>query len=449
MTWYWWILLASFLAPAVEALMVALGEWWFHARFRRNPGRFSELIIQVTTTGREEQRVNEIIAEIHAFQLSMPYQIWVVNEPGQRDRYPLADRVITVDPAFESRAQYKARALEYSRLVRLSEGLARDDVKLLFLDDDTSPTAGYITTAFVADYDLCQGITAPRIEYGARPFRHFLLSHMDDMRFLACFIYCSFFQGVLGKPLYVHGEGLCVTGSAEARTTWDYPIFASEDLVFGQNAAFQRRAGRRANSGPPGSALSWGFFHEYIQLTSPWTWSDFLKQRRRWLWGNLHALTHREILPFWGAVLVAGKYVAGFVLYSASIATVALLLLDWIKPPAWVYAWCYGSFVAWLGAFAVSGWINSATPRTRQRSRARYLGHRVLHSVAAVVLCPLTASWAAVSLLIVYFMGNPRSFEVIEKTGPQTRRGSGSDFGAHQQPFEGRPEGDMRERVPV
>ena len=50
MRWYWWILLASFLRPGVEALMVAAGEWWYHARFRRDPGRFTQLIIQLTTT---------------------------------------------------------------------------------------------------------------------------------------------------------------------------------------------------------------------------------------------------------------------------------------------------------------------------------------------------------------------------------------------------------------
>ena len=32
MRWYWWAVLASFLSPGVEAIMVAVGEWWFHAR---------------------------------------------------------------------------------------------------------------------------------------------------------------------------------------------------------------------------------------------------------------------------------------------------------------------------------------------------------------------------------------------------------------------------------
>src|SRR6478672_2947421 len=147
MRWYWWILLVFFLRPAVEVQIVALGEWWFHSRFRENPSRFSHLIIQITTVGREQDRVNEIIWEIHSKALSMPYDVWVVNEPNMGDSYPGADRIVTVPHDFEVRAKYKARALEYSRRVRHTEKLDRSDVKIVFLDDDTSPTLGYIETA--------------------------------------------------------------------------------------------------------------------------------------------------------------------------------------------------------------------------------------------------------------------------------------------------------------
>ena len=423
MRWYWWAVLASFLSPGVEAIMVAVGEWWFHARFRRNRTRFTQLIIQITTTGREEIRVNEIISEIHDYGLSMPFAVWVVNEPGLNDRYPHADRVITVDPDFTSRAEYKARALEYSRQIRQREGLARDDVKILFIDDDTSPTRAYIETAFVGDYDLCQGVTTPRIKYGAGPFRHFLLSHMDDMRFLACFIYCSFFQGVIGRPVYVHGEGLCITGNAESVTTWNYPMFASEDLVFGQNAAFKGTTKDLACSSPGAKRdLQWGFFHEYIQLTSPWTWEAYLKQRRRWLWGNIHAMTHRDVLPFGATFLVAAKYLLGLYTYGSSSAAIVLILSGVIHPPQQVYTWCYASLFAWLAAFAVSGWVNSELPASAVRSRIGHFGHRLGQSIAAVVLCPVTASWTCIALFVAFFMGNPRSFEVIAKTADSSRK---------------------------
>jgi hypothetical protein len=38
---------------------------------------------------------------------------------------------------------------------------------------------------------------------------------------------------------------------------------------------------------------------------------DFLVQRQRWLWGDIHAIRHRKALPLGSAVAVAGKYAAG------------------------------------------------------------------------------------------------------------------------------------------
>ena len=92
-----------------------------------------------------------------------------------------------------------------------------------------------------------QGIPTPRTGYGR------FLSHMDDLRTINCLYMCSVFQGV-GHPIHVHGEGLCVRGSAEAFVTWDYEMFASEDLVFGHMAAF--------------SGMTWGFVWDYVAITS-------------------------------------------------------------------------------------------------------------------------------------------------------------------------------------
>ena len=409
MSWYWWILLVFFLRPAVEVQIVGLGEWWFHSRFRENPSRFSLLIIQITTVGREQDRVNEIIWEIHSKALSMPYNVWVVNEPSMGDSYPGADRIVTVPDGFEVRAKYKARALEYSRRVRHTEKLDRSDVKILFLDDDTSPTLEYIETAFAADYDISQGALATRIKYGGLPLRHYFLSHMDDMRLLACFTYCSLFQGVLGRPLYVHGEGLAVTGAAERIVTWDYPIYASEDLVFGHNAVLKN--------------LSWGYFHEYVEITSPWTWGAFIKQRRRWLWGNLHGIWHRDVLPLGAAVLLTANYLLGGLTYFFSAAAVALLFGGVIENvPQAMFAVCWASFAVWLGAFAFSGWINSQKPSAEITNRLSYFGSRIWQVFSAVALAPITATWAVIVGVTCFYLGDPKNFEVIAKTEETSRQ---------------------------
>ncbi len=411
MHWYWWILLAFFLRPAAEILVVAVGEWWFHTTFRENPARFTRLIIQITTVGREEQRVAEILRDVADANLSMPYETWVVTEPDAGDSYPLADRVITVPAEFAVAARYKARALEYSRRIRQHEGLDRDDVKILYLDDDTSPTPAYIETAFAADYDLSQGAVATRNSYGSLPLKHFFLSHMDDMRLLGCFTYCGLFQGVLGRPLYVHGEGLTVTGAAESSITWDYPIYASEDLVFGHN----------------GAALghTWGYFHEYIENTSPWTFTAFVKQRRRWLWGNLYGINDRRVLPRSSAALLMANYLLGTLTYLASAVAILLLFGGVVRDvPQAVYAVYWASFAAWLGSYALSGWLNSARRPADVTDRRAYLALRVWQATAAVLLAPVTATWAIAVGALCFYLGDPKNFEVIAKTRETAGAGS-------------------------
>jgi glycosyl transferase family 2 len=402
----------AWLVPLIELIMLAAGQLWYRTRFESAPWKFSRLVIQITTTGREERRVNEIIAEIRSYRLAMPYQIWVVNEPGNDDRYPRADTVLTVPEDFVARSRYKARALEYSRRERRRLGLNGPDTKILFVDDDTSVTASYIERAFGADYDICQGITAPRVGYGAMPFQHFWLSHFDDLRTKGCLVYCAFFQGFAGKPLHVHGEGLCVTGATEEMVTWNYPVIASEDLVFGQNAA---KLG-----------LRWGFFHEYVLLTSPWRWQDFKKQRKRWLWGNIRAITHRDVMPLVPAVLLAMKYLSGCTLTVLSMIAIVLRVLGLYSPPARIAPVFLFSLATWLVFYGVCGWINSApaqlAPAAAGEPRDRFR-QRIGQTLAAVLMGPLTSLTSLAVHIIALAEGDPKSFEVIPKTAPSAMGG--------------------------
>jgi hypothetical protein len=393
-----YLIYAVWLVPAGELIMLGLGQLNSRFRFRSAaPGTFTGLIIQVTTTGREQDRVNEVIAQIRSYRLRLRHQIWVVTEPGQQDRYPHADRVFIVPPDFVARSERKARALEYSRRVRVSLGLDRPDIKILFNDDDVAPTKGYIERAFAADYDICEGVTSPRSEYAVRPLGHFLASHADDMRTHACLVYCSVFQGILGRPLHVHGEGLTVTGAAEGVVTWDWPAFASEDLVFGQRAA---RAG-----------LRWGWFHEYVELTSPWTLRDFITQRRRWLWGDIHGILHRDVLTLRGAIVVAGKYLFGLITLAFSVAGLILRLTGQLPGQSPIYDVAKLSIIVWLAVFFACGWIGASS-----RVAGRSNDSRLLQAATAVLMLPVSSLLTLAGVLIPLVQGNPRTFQVIRKT---------------------------------
>jgi hypothetical protein len=390
------------LVPLIELAMLVTGQLYYRLLFRRNPGKFRLLIIQVTTTGREQERVNEIIDQIRSYQLQMPYELWVATEPGQGDFYPLADRVIVVPASFTARSERKARALEFTRQMRGALELDRPDVKILYNDDDVLPTKGYIETAFVADYDVCEGITAPRTEYGTRPLAHIITSHVDDVRARQCLIYCSVFQGLIGKPLYVHGEGLTVTGECERIVTWNYPVFASEDLTFGQNAA---KMGMR-----------WGWFHEHVELTSPWTLRDFFIQRKRWLWGNIHAITHRDVLPGTRALAIALKYFLDSAIFLFSMVGVLLRLTGHLPSTSPVFEVSKLALLTWLAVFFGTGWIGASGSQARRNDDSR-----LLNALVAVVLSPLSCLITTAGLIYPLIAGNPRTFEVIRKTRAGTR----------------------------
>ena len=376
------IVVAVWMVPLVLVGMALVG----YARGRRlKVGYARELIVQITTVG-NQQTVNAIIAAIRDYGLDFPYRIWVVGEPGSSDGYVGADRVIVVPAEFECRASYKCRALEYVRRLRAREGLADEHLKILFLDDDSLPTKGYIEKAFHADYDICQGIISPRHGYGR------FLSHMDDLRTLNCLVFCSVFQG-FGHPIQVHGEGLCVRASAEQLVTWDHPVVASEDLVFGQMAAHK--------------GLRWGFFYDFVCITSPFNVRDYLTQRRRWLWGNVHAIA--SVLPPAAKARMTAKWLLGLGGYLVATGGVVLERVGAIHVPHEARPLLALSLIAFLGSFAVSGWLNG-------RARGR-------ESIASVFLAFFACGFNFVVQLHGLARGNPRRFEVIEKVAARPSDG--------------------------
>ena len=384
--------------PLVELALLALGQLHYRYGFRQaEPGKYTEMIIQVTTAGREHARVSQIVSQIRDYELTMRHQVWVVTEPGDSADYPQADVVLLVPAGFAARSERKARALEYSRQVRQSRGLSRPDVKILYNDDDVSLTKPYIEMAFRADYDICQGIVAPRTEYASGPLPHFLVSHADDLRTHACLVYCSVFQGILGRPLHVHGEGLAVTGETERLITWDWPAFASEDLIFGQRAA---EAG-----------LAWGWFHEYAEATPPWSLRDFITQRSRWLWGDIHGITHREVMSRRTAVLTFLKYVVGTTSLLLSLSGLYLRATGRISGDSLIFTVAKLSVAAWVAVFFACGWAGASS-----RVSARSNDSRLLSATIAVLMLPVSLVLTCAGVFVPLVLGNPRTFAVIRKT---------------------------------
>ncbi|MGC2484795.1 MAG: glycosyltransferase family 2 protein [Acidimicrobiales bacterium] len=392
------LVLWAWLYPLIETALMIFG--FTHAKYRRpHPGEGSttEAIFQITTIGNHET-VNWITAQIRAYELPFPHQLWIVVEPFTAPGFRGADEVLVVPENFVCQATHKARAQEYSRHIRDARGLERHDVKIVMIDDDTLPTREFFIDAFNADFDVCEGITTPRLGYGR------FFTHMDDLRTFSCVVICATFQGC-GHPIWVHGEGLTMRGSAEAAVTWDFPIVASEDLVFGQNAV--------------GLGLKWGFLWQYVQLTSPWSWRDFIKQRRRWLWGNIHAVQNGLIPPL-GGFLVTSRYLLGAVVFAYSSIGIGLDLAGVIQLPTSLLWPLWASLVIWLVSFGVCCWLSTGL-------KEKNLAGRVLDVAVGMALAVVTSAATIIVAVIALFMGKPTKFETIQKSRPVTTRSHGSE----------------------
>jgi cellulose synthase/poly-beta-1,6-N-acetylglucosamine synthase-like glycosyltransferase len=178
--------------------------------------------------------------------------------------------------------------------------------------------------------------------------------------------------------------------------TWNFPVTASEDLTVGQNAVER--------------GLRFGFVYSVIQVTSPWTWSDFKKQRRRWIWGNLYALRTGTLPPL-ATALVSVRWVVGLVVQIlGSVGIFLLPVVYWRTPsPAqWLLWIALGTF---FGQFAVISWIGS-------NDQGATLRLRLWNTLVGTLLAPVSSLMTTYVLIVSLFTGEPKSFEVIAKSKP-------------------------------
>jgi hypothetical protein len=311
--------------------------------------------------------------------LAIPYEIWIVAESYiSSERYVDSDRILVVPHDFKSVGKYKVRALHFSSLIRKNLGLISSDTKVLFLDDDTLPTKKYIEKCFVGNYDIMEGIIQPRLNYGTR------YSYVENMRTLACMSVCSIYQSH-GHPIWVHGEGICVKASAEQIVGWNFNLIASEDLVFGHISAAKK--------------LKWGFIWEPIYITSPWTFQDFFRQRKRWLWGNVHAII--RILPWKSKIRVVWFYLVGSSILLLSVLGITLDVTGRLHFSLVERILLFSSLFLWLAIYGYIGYT---------------VGNRkIIHVILSMLLSWYTSFMNTFPIWIGLFFDKPLKFEVIGK----------------------------------
>ncbi len=346
-----------------------------YSRLKNDPERF---IIQVCTNGRAPVSVNSILDSVRSFKLRFPHETWVVIEEYDTNEYD-ADRVVRVPAGFTtpSGAGAKARALEFAREVRISEGIENEKTKILFLDDDSFPERGYLEYAFHSTVDIAHGYIRTDRKYGT----NVLTAIADNFRVTDCIATCPTFASI-GKPKLIHGEGLVARGNVELEVTWDHGGRASwgEDLMFGTKASHKFR---------------YGFIPYSIHIASPLTVKDLFKQRRRWLWGSFKSL--RKLTKTEQTFILARLY-CGFMALP-SIALSAYIAVEGVTLPLPLrIVFSFGT-VVFVAYYALGAWLNT---------------HR-----AKMVVQTLALFWAAAIMeapvLLYSLVNRPKGFDVIRK----------------------------------
>lgn len=366
------------LAFTPYTLFLLLGIWRVRRSsrpLRNDPVRF---IVQITTNGKAPSSVRKIIEALRGYNLSFPYETWTVTEEYDANEYR-SDITLRVPRGYTTPngSRAKARALCYARSVRINKGLVGEDTKLLLLDDDSIPSREYMEDSYHSEFDIGQGIIAPRIEYGAS----LLASIRDNTRTSDCIALCSYFNAH-GNARIVHGEGLMVRSNVEVEVGWDFGQCLAEDLVFG------RRATRK---------FRFGFINAFIEIAPPRTWGDFLVQRRRWLWGMITAFPLLDLSE-------------RFFLLGRSLTTTFFGLVSWplifydlffhiqVAPIIrWLFIVNTAAFVAYE---LVGNWYNT---------------HRLKRLAEHLVLLYPAALLEAVSTVFA-LLTRPKGFDVIRKS---------------------------------
>src|SRR4029077_18377751 len=138
-----------------------------------------------------------------------------------------------------------------------------------------------------------------------------------------------------------------------------------------------------------------------------WTLRDFITQRRRWLWGDIHAICHRDVLSRRGAALVASKYVFGLATAAFSVTGLYMRLTGQLPGSSSIFDVAKLSIVTWLAVFFVCGWIGASS-----RVAAKTNDLRLLQATLAVVMLPVSSLLTVAGVLIPLMQGDPRTFQV-------------------------------------
>ncbi len=351
-----------------------------------NPKR---VIFQITTIGNMEI-VRESINNINRICKEVGYENYVINVVSEVNETFNGAVTIAVPKDYSTfnKAKYKARALHYAIEQREINGENTADIWIYHLDDESMITKqGLLSILDHIDNNrepIAEGlITYPnKLNFGSK-----LVKYLDAVRPAFCYTCCAMLKSK-GKPDWLHGSNLLLRADIEKSIGWDFPNTCAEDSLFGY-VAYKKYGG------------IFGWHGGVLEEQSPFTFSDFIKQRQRWIRGNIENLSR---LGIWEKVKATYR-LTSWLLGAVSFFTLLPSLLI-----SQSYPWFFTPFfvldtIILFGAYQIGLEMNFAKVSKTQRVREHF---------TVFVLSPILWFLEAIPMALYFFKRAPK-FYVIEK----------------------------------
>lgn len=350
--------------------------------------KVDKIIFQIPTIGNVKS-VNKIFEAVKKYGLPVPLETWAIIEEwdAHKTEY-VCDKVVVVPKDFVCEDLYKSRALEYARRLRqnlLEENKLGPNYLLLQGDDDALPSIEFIKECLTVKADIIIGTLTPKVQ-------SIWSTILDYERCVACGVFCNFFTN-FGQPLWAHGEGTCMSSQVDRNVSYDISVFThntKHKLVLNEDSFYFHKA----------SLMGYSIFNseERIFILPPLSFGDAIKQRRRWLWGQI-SIFRLKMLPLSNRLRLSIIGFSGLWLFSIGTIGLPLYYLRVINIPAVLMPFMYLSFGVWLV--------------TRAYTIGVCMGWK--HALAGTAASYLTVFLNFITHLVGLLKGDPKKFEVIRK----------------------------------
>jgi hypothetical protein len=351
-----------------------------------NPKR---MVFQITTIGHMEvvqesiDNINRICAEV-GYQ---NYEVVVVSEVNERFEGAVT---VTVPKDYSTfnHAKYKARALQYAVEQREKKGENTSDFWIYHLDDESMITKqGLMSVLDHADNNLApiaEGlITYPnKLNVGSR-----LVKYLDAVRPTFCYTCCAMLKSKK-KPDWLHGSNLLLRADIEKDIGWDFSDTCAEDSLFGY-VAHKKYGG------------IFGWHGGVLEEQSPFTFSDFIKQRQRWIKGTFENLGR---MGTWDKIKATYRMVSWFLgSVSFFLLVPSIFIEQWY--PWYLMPFLFLETIILFSVYQIGLAMNFSKVERKQR---------IYDHIRVFLLSPILWFLEAVPMAIYLFKKAPK-FYVIKK----------------------------------